>query len=277
MADAPRIAVVGHVEWVTFALGAVPPVGEIAVLHDPFDEPAGGGAVSAVRLAELGARVTFLTALGDDERAARTVSFLEGVGIDVRAGRRPRPHPTALTILDADGERTIMVAGANIHPTRDDDLGWEDLAGFDGVYFTGQDPATLAAARAARVLVITARRLEPLRRSGVVVDALIGSGRDAGERLRPDDERHARTVVRTLGSEGGTWHGRDGGGRFEAAPLPGPVVDAYGAGDAFLAGATFGLSTGRPIDEAVALGSRLGAEAVTRRGAYGMALGSTPQ
>ncbi len=53
MTDAPRIAVVGHVEWVTFALGELPPVGEIAVLREPFDEPAGGGAVSAVRLAEL--------------------------------------------------------------------------------------------------------------------------------------------------------------------------------------------------------------------------------
>jgi ribokinase len=252
-------------------------VGEIGVLRAPFDEPAGGGAVSAVRLAELGARVTFFTALGGDERGDRTIDFLEGVGVEVRAGRRPRPHPTALTVLDAQGERTILVAGANIHPTRDDDLGWDDLAGFDGAYFTGEDPATLEAARAARVLVVTARRLEPLRRSDVVVDALIGSGRDAGERLRPDDERRARTVVRTLGSDGGTWQGPDGEGRFEAAPLPGPVVDAYGAGDAFLAGATYGLAAGQPIDEALAIGSRLGAEAVTRRGAYGMAFGPTPQ
>ena len=277
MGPAPRIAVVGHVEWVTFALGELPPVGEIGVLRDPFDEPAGGGAVSAVRMAELGARVTFLTALGDDEHADRAVAFLEGVGIEVRAGRRARPHPTALTVLDAQGERTILVAGANIHPRRDDDLGWDDLGGFDGAYFTGEDPATLEAARAARVLVLTARRLAPLRRTGVVVDALIGSGRDAGERLRPDDERQARTVVQTLGSDGGTWRGAEGSGRFEAAPLPGPIVDAYGAGDAFLAGATFGLAAGQPIAEALALGSRLGAEAVTRRGAYGMALGPTPQ
>ena len=51
--------------------------------------------------------------------------------------------------------------------------------------------------------------------------------------------------------------------------LPGPAVDAYGAGDSFAAGVTFGLAQGRPAEEAAALGARCGAAAVAGRGPYG--------
>jgi Fructose-1-phosphate kinase and related fructose-6-phosphate kinase (PfkB) len=59
------------------------------------------------------------------------------------------------------------------------------------------------------------------------------------------------------------------GGPFRAAPLPGPVSDAYGCGDCFAAGLTYGLALGKPVDEAVALGAQCGAAVLTGRGAYG--------
>ena len=58
------------------------------------------------------------------------------------------------------------------------------------------------------------------------------------------------------------------GGPFRAAPLPGPVQDAYGCGDCFAAGLTFALAEGHPVDEAVAFGARCGAAVLTGRGAY---------
>ena len=36
---------------------------------------------------------------------------------------------------------------APLSPEEDDPLDWDDLAGLDAVYFTGRDPATLAACR----------------------------------------------------------------------------------------------------------------------------------
>ena len=59
----PRVAVVGHVEWVQFARVAhVPGAGEVAHARDVFEEPAGGGAVAAVQLAAaLGHRVLALS------------------------------------------------------------------------------------------------------------------------------------------------------------------------------------------------------------------------
>ena len=64
----PRVAVVGHVEWVQFArVPHVPRAGEVIHAHDAFEEPAGGGGVAAVQLARLAGEAMLLTALGDDE------------------------------------------------------------------------------------------------------------------------------------------------------------------------------------------------------------------
>jgi ribokinase len=50
------------------------------------------------------------------------------------------------------------------------------------------------------------------------------------------------------------------------------VSDAYGCGDCFAAGLTYGLALGKPVDEAVALGARCGAAVLTGQGAYGYQL-----
>jgi ribokinase len=46
------------------------------------------------------------------------------------------------------------------------------------------------------------------------------------------------------------------------------VSDAYGCGDSFAAGFTYGLGARLPLDEALALGARCGAACMTGRGPY---------
>ena len=99
---------------------------------------------------------------------------------------------------------------------------------------------------------------------------LVSSAEDEGERYSPGDiEPPPRFVARTAGAAGGFVE-TDGGERITwAAPaLPGPAVDAYGAGDSFAAGVTFGLAQRRSAEEAATLGARCGAAAVTGRGPY---------
>jgi ribokinase len=116
------------------------------------------------------------------------------------------------------------------------------------------------------VLVATARELPTLRRASVQLDVLVGSGEDAAERFETGElEPEPSIVVTTAGALGG-WIRP--GGPFRAASLPGPVSDAYGCGDCFAAGLTYGLALGKPVDEAVALGARCGAAVLTGRGAY---------
>jgi ribokinase len=266
-----RVAVVGHVEWVEFArVERMPAVGEIVHALDAWEEPAGGGAVAAVQLFKLAGSVVFFTALGDDGLGRRARAELEAMGVRVEATFRDEPQRRALTHVDASGERTITVIGARMVPRRTEALPWEELAGCDAVYFCGGDAEAARAARRGRVLVATPRGLETLAAGGVELDALVGSGTDPGERYRPGDlEPQPRVVVRTAGDDGGTYELPDGAsGSFPAAPVPGPIVDAYGCGDSFAAGLTYALGAGDPLDAALAFAARCGAACLTGRGAY---------
>lgn len=262
-----RFAVVGHVEWVEFArVDRVPLAGEIIHAHGRWEEPAGGGAVAAVQIAKLAGSCELYTALGNDELGARATERLTALGVRVRAARRDEPTRRAFTFVDAAGERTITVLGDRLVPRLEDTLPWWALAGCDAVYFTGGDAGALRTARLARILTATPRVLATLREAGVELDALIGSASDPGEAYVPGDlNPPPRVVVRTEGAAGGR---ADPGGRYPAVPLPGPLADAYGCGDSFAAGVTYGLGAGLARDEALALGARCGAAALTGSGAY---------
>lgn len=267
----PKFAVVGHVEWVTFArVRHTPRAGEIVHAEDPFEEPAGGGAVAAVQLARLAGAAVLVTALGEDERGRRSVERLAELGVEVWAAKREAPTRTAVTLVDADRERTITTFGKRLEPKADDaEIPWERLADMDGVYFTAGDLGALRAARSARVLVSSARALHALGH-GVPLNALIASADDDVEQRESQTARgDARLTVSTEGAHGGSYSDRDGNsGAWPATKLPGPPVDSYGCGDSFAAGLTFGLGRGLPLDEALGLGAHCGATALTGRGPY---------
>ncbi len=267
----PKVAVVGHVEWVRFArVPHVPRAGEIVHARDPFEEPAGGGAVAAVQLARLAGESVLMTALGDDELARRTVARLGELGVHVRAARRAASTRTAVTLVDDAGERTITTFGSRLEPMgEDEEMPWSELARMDAVYFTAGDLAALRAARAARVLVASPRALDALGH-GVSLDALVLSADDAIERHEAAHARdEAELIVCTEGAHGGVYRRRGGGkGSWEAAPPPGDPVDGYGCGDSFAAGLTYGLGAGMDLHDALDLAARCGAVCLTGHGPY---------
>ena len=176
-----RFAVVGHVEWVDFlTVPHVPLAGEIVHADKWWSEAAGGGAVAAVQLAKLGGTATFFTAFGNDDHARRAAEELRGHGVEVEAVVRDRPQRLGVALLDARGERTIVVQGERLVPKGEDDLPWDRLAEMDGVYFTGGDTGSLRAARAARTLVATPRAHDAFAGSDVTLDALVRSAERRG-------------------------------------------------------------------------------------------------
>jgi ribokinase len=268
---AVNVAVVGHVEWIEFArVEHVPAPGEIVHALECWEEPGGGGAVAAVQLARLAGGCLFLTALGDDELGNRAAQELNALGVRVEVMWRAEPQRRAFVFTDANAERTITVMGDRVGPRGNDPLPWSELTGVDGVYFTAGDADAVRAARGARTLVSTARAIEPLAAAGVQLDMLVSSSRDAGERYTPGDiEPPPRFVARTAGAGGGRLEALDGStSAWQPAPLPGPSVDTYGAGDCFAAGLTFGLAEGRSPQDALELGARCGAACVAGRGPY---------
>ena len=266
-----NVAVVGHVEWIEFArVDRVPSPGEIVHASEAWEEAGGGGAVAAVQLARLAGSCLFITALGDDELGQRAEAELERLGVRVAAAWRPERQRRAFVHVDADGERTITVIGERLGPRGDEPLPWAELDAADSVYFTAGDSPALRAARAARTLVASVRAKEVLAAAGVQLDMVVASEKDRGEQYVPGEiEPVPHLVSLTAGRDGGTLLMPDGTtSRWPAAPLPGPTVDAYGAGDCFAAGLTFGLGEGRSIEDALALGARCGAACMTGRGPY---------
>ena len=262
---------VGHVEWVQFArVPRVPVPGEIVHASETWEAAGGGGGVAAVVLARLAGAADFLTALGDDEYGRRAADGLTGEGVTVHATWRSEPQRRGFTFVDDDHERTITVMGERLVPHAADPLPWESLSDVDAVYFTGGDAGALRAARAARVLVATPRARNALAAGGVALDALVRSGSDAGEDYQPGDlDPPPRLVVTTLGARGGRYASAEGRtGACAAAPLPGPPVDAYGAGDTFAAAFTFALGRGLEVDAALEEAARHGAAALASRGPY---------
>ena len=263
-----RVAVIGHVEWVEFArVERVPRPGEIAHALETWEEPAGGGAVAAVQLRRLAGSCLFFTALGADELGRRSRAELSSLGLALRAIPEADATRRAFTFVDESGERTITVLGDKLLPRGGDSrLPWRELAGADGVFFVSGDADSLRHARTARMLVATAREIPTIREAGVQLDVLVGSGEDESEVYRPGDlDPPPRIVVTTSGGLGG-WV--QPGGPFRPAPLPAPVVDAYGCGDSFAAGLTYALARGDPVEGAVALAARCGAAVMTGRGPY---------
>lgn len=266
-----RTAVVGHTEWIEFGhVDHVPRPGDIVHATDGWEEPGGGGGVSAVQLARLAGSCTFYTALGDDQRALWTKRDLAGLGVRVRAITRREPSRRAVVFVDPNGERTITTLGRRLEPNAADRLPWDELEAADAVYLTAGDVEAVRLARRAKVLVATSRVMGLLGDADVALDAVVGSGRDPSERFDPEAlSTPPRVVVRTNSSSGGSYETADGrSGTYDPVPAPGPVVDTYGAGDCFAAGLTFGLASGLDVEDAIALAGRCGAWNVAGQGPY---------
>ena len=255
-----------------------------------FEQHHGGkGANQAVAAARLGATVTFVGAVGEDEFGRAALAELEHDGIDVSHVARMGDAPTgvALIVVDERGENQIAVAsGANASLTAQlVDSAIESLelrAG--GVLLTNleiPDSAVLAAARRAAAtgmhVVINpapARKLpmELLQTAPILVankaeaQALTGE-HEPSSAARALARRTAAPVMVTLGAAGAIVVG-PGGVEHLPAPLV-EVVDTTGAGDTFCGALAAELAEGTALIDAARIAVRAASISVTAPGARG--------
>ncbi len=264
-----KLAVVGHVEWVTFSkVNKLPTAGVICHGNEILEEPAGGGAVTAIELARLtGDSVHLITSLGNDLYGKKSAQRLEELGLKLSVAWRETPTRRGISLVAPDGERAITVIGKRLQPSSTDLLPWRELANYDGVFITATDSASIQFCRQANVLVATPRvGLKVLRDSNVKLDALIGSGLDPDEKITSANCLPAHNLrIATEGAQGGeAWPG----GRFKAFQLKSKPIDAYGCGDSFAAGVTAGLASGWSVEQSINLGAHCGAHCAARFGPY---------
>jgi ribokinase len=248
------LAVVGHVEHVTLGRteAEIAP-GSIVHLLDARFVPGGGGGIAFAQLGRSDAELHLFTAVGSDA-AGRLVEARIRASSDrvhVHAAVRDVEHPRVVVAVDREGRRTIVVAGEPLHPAATDPLPWATLAACDAAYFTGADPETLRLARAARRLVVTARRSEALRAAAILADVIVGSVADPREN-RPLDayDPPPAALVLTDGPRPIRVFRPGAVTSVDAPAAPARIAGDYGAGDSFAAALTYYLACGCSVEDA---------------------------
>ncbi len=283
----PAIVVVGsmNIDLVTYVRRAPGP-GE-TVIGDRFQSGFGGkGANQAVMARLLGADVSFVGALGDDNYASMTLENFARLGVDASGVMRVGASSGVAPIwVEADGtNRIIVVPGANDLVTPEHAVASVGAAPRVNVavgQFEIPQAATAAAFTVARErggLTV----LNPAPAAAISADLLavtdwlipneVEFGVLSGMAGDPSDaaltEFAARTGTRlvvTLGARGAALVGGDGTvTRVRAVPVT--PLDTTGAGDAFVGAFAVGLALGLSELAAVHLGIRCASDSVTRPG-----------
>ncbi len=234
-----RVCVVGSVNLdLSLGVEALPRPGETVLASSLTHAPGGKGGNQAVAAARAGAQVQFVGAVGDDEAAGQLRSHLEANGVGLGGAMEiPGPSGTAIVVVDANAENTIVVApGANGRFTLTDERVRAVVADCDVMLTQLEIPVRTAvdAAQHARsagaVVVVNAspagRDPGSLSDLAAAADVVVTNEEEAAE--WPWRPTH---LVVTLGARGARYVGADG--EFTVAAPAVDAVDTAGAGDVF--------------------------------------------
>jgi ribokinase len=235
---ATRVCVVGSVNTdLTFAVNTLPRTGETVLASSLSSAPGGKGANQAVAAARAGASVQLVAALGNDPAADVLLAHLRRNDVDVDGLiRLPGPSGTAVIVVDAEAENTIVVApGANAHLILDSAETRDVVADCDVVLLQLEIPVStvVAAARTARAAGATvmlnaspASGSPALAELAALTDVVVVNESEAAAWRWP-----VPYLVITRGARGARYVA-DGAEVDVAAPAVEPV-DTTGAGDVF--------------------------------------------
>jgi ribokinase len=286
-----KIAVVGSLNMDLVVRAPHMPVPGETVIGSDFRTILGGkGANQAVAAARLGAEVTMIGRVGDDDFGRAQLRNLGELNVDTsRVNVDPEAATgIALITLDASGQNSIVLApGANMRLTREDiNAARGAIVQSDVLVLQLESPLEVVAyaidiAHAAGVEVIlnpapaqplpeeTLAKLDYLipnesetaLLTGIEVTDINSAG-EAAERLRGEG---VGIVILTLGDRGAFLVSAEG-----SLHVPGyevEVVDTTAAGDAFVGGFAVALAEGHELAGAVHFANAAGALAVTKLGA----------
>ncbi|MFF4819173.1 ribokinase [Kitasatospora sp. NPDC001309] len=265
-----------------------PAAGETVLGSDLAVHPGGKGANQAVAAARLGARTALLARVGDDANGRLLLESQQNAGVDtegVLVGGAPTG--VALITVDPSGDNSIVVSpGANGRLTPEDVRAAGPLLHASRVVSAQLEIPLESVVEVVRQLpsgtrfVLNPSPPQPLPAEVLAAcDPLIVNEHEArvilgGGTVGDDPAAWARellasgpaSVVVTLGSEGALVASAEEEA-VRVAPVKVDAVDTTGAGDSFTAALAWKLGAGASLVEAAAYAARVGAVAVTRRGA----------
>lgn len=261
-----------------------------------------GGAESnvAIGLARLGHQVSWVSRLGDDEFGLFIRNFIRGEGVDTSHVVFDPHHPTAVFFKERQHGKEPKVyyyrkdsAASHLKP---EDISEELIAKAKFLHVTGITPALSVTCREAiyqaidmakrhRVTVVfdpnVRLKLWKKEEARVVLadiasrcdivlpgweEGCLLTGEDNPERIAERLlQKRTKAVVIKLGERGAYYATADEREYVPGFPV-GEIVDPIGAGDGFAAGFLSGLLRGWSYRDAVRLGNRVGAYALSVAG-----------
>jgi ribokinase len=237
-----HVCVVGSVNMdLTLHVDALPRPSETVLASSLAYSPGGKGGNQAVAAARAGAHVQFVGAVGDDTAAEqlRVHLLANGVGLDATVVL-PGPSGTAIIVVDASAENTIVVApgaNGNLAPEGLESPAARTVIDNCDVLLTQLEIPVATAVAAAReahsagaVVMLNASPAgqdeSSLAELACVADVVIANESEASEwRWQPTH------FVVTLGARGARYVGADG--EFGVSAPAVAAVDTTGAGDVF--------------------------------------------
>jgi 2-dehydro-3-deoxygluconokinase len=258
-----------------------------------------GGAESnvAIGLARLGHQVSWVSRLGDDEFGLYIRNFIRGEGVDTSHVIFDAQHPTAVYFKERQTAQEPKVyyyrRGSAASYLKPEDVSEELIAQAKFLHVTGITPALSPSCRDAvyqaidkakrhqvtvvfdpniRLKLWTADEAREMLtdiagRCDIVLpgweEGRILTGESSPERIAERLRQNgAGAVVVKLGEQGAYYATSSENEYVEGFPVR-QIVDPIGAGDGFAAGFLSGLIRGWSYREAVRLGNRVGAAALT--------------
>jgi len=269
-----KIVVIGsfNMDLITY-VERIPAIGETVTDGELITMAGGKGSNQATGAARLGANVTMIACVGDDQFAQSAFDLWQSDNINTNYVKKAKNTSTgtASILVDAHGENMIAVApGANrLLTIADIDAAENVIAEADVIMAQLEIPLdvveyafTIARKHDTRTLLNPAPVRDGLEKIIELADIITPN---EGEAQMIGTLPAGKIVVTTLGSDGASWsHGQDSG-RTPAFDVE--AIDTVGGGDAFNAGLAVAIAEGKPLQQAVRFANAVAAIAVTRKGA----------
>jgi len=282
-----KIVVVGsfNADLVT-DLARIPRPGE-TVFGERFVTVAGGkGSNQAVACARLGAQVTFVGCVGQDNLAELGLALWQREGIQTHLVERSSTQATGVAVIfvETGGQNVIVVTpGANNEVTPQHvEQARQAIAEADFVLAPLETPLegvlhAFAIAQAHQVrTILNPAPARPLPTELLALCdfltpnehelALLAPGHSPQQAAQHLLNRPQQALVVTLGAAGAQAYSTDAPAQAASA-FAVDVLDTVGAGDAFNGGLAVALAENQPLPQALRFANAVAALSVTRRGA----------
>ncbi len=268
----------------------LPNVGETSHGKDFQMGYGGKGANQAVMAAKLGARVTFITKVGDDIFGKGMIENLGNHGVDTNYVyvTNEASSGVAPIAVDTEGRNSIIIiTGANdLLSKKEIQNARKAISDSQIVVCQLEIPVeiTLEALRIAKKAdvmtilnpapghenlseelfllsdIVCPNESEATLLTGITVDSLSG----AGDAARSLIAKGAKKVLITLGDQGCLFVDKNVTEHFSAQKVE--AIDTTGAGDAFLGSLAFFLSSGKSFRDSISRSNQIAALSVQRKG-----------